>query len=66
FTILAEEPLTLELGLPGVQFTVQTPDGLTAVFLLAALGDQYLTLSGEGDLELVQEIVQRLRPISVK
>jgi len=66
FTILAEEPLTLELGLPAVQFTVQTPDGLTTVFLVAALGDQYLTLSGEGDLELVQEIVQRLRPISIK
>ena len=65
FTILEEEQLVLELGLPAVRFTVQTPDG-TAVFLFAALGDRYLELSGEGDLELVKEIVQRVRPISIK
>jgi len=65
FTILEEEQLVLELGLPAVQFTVQTPEG-TAVFLFAAIGDQYLELSGEGDPELLKEIVQRVRPISVK
>lgn len=65
FTILEEEELVLELGLPAMQFTVQTPDA-TAIFLMAALGDQYLVLSGEGDQELVKEIVQRVRPISVK
>ena len=63
FTILEEEPLVLELGLPATRFTVQTPDG-QVVFLVTALEDQYLVLSGEGDLELVNEIVQRLRPIS--
>lgn len=65
FTILEEEQLVLELGLPAVRFTIQTPEA-TAIFLIAALGDQYLVLSGEGDLELVKEIVQRVRPISVK
>jgi hypothetical protein len=34
------------------------------IFLVAALGDQYLELSGEGNLELVNEIVGRVRPIS--
>jgi hypothetical protein len=63
FTILAEEPRQLELGLPAVQFTLQTPD-IQAVFLIAAIGEQYLVLSGEGDLELVKEIVGRVRPIS--
>ena len=63
FQILEEEPRVLELGLPAVQFTVQTPDA-RAIFLIAALGDQYLELSGEGNLELVKEIVGRLRPIS--
>ncbi len=63
FTILEEEPRTLELGLPATQFTVQTPDA-SVVFLVTALGDQYLVLSGEGNLELVKEIVQRVRPIS--
>jgi hypothetical protein len=63
FTILAEEPLTLELGLPATQFTLQTPEA-TSIFLITAIGDQYLVLSGEGNLELVKEIVQRVRPIS--
>jgi hypothetical protein len=62
FTILEEEPRTLELGLAATQFTVQTPDA-SVVFLVTALGDQYLVLSGEGDLELVKEIVGRVRPI---
>jgi hypothetical protein len=63
FQILEEEQAVLELGLPAVQLTVQTPD-TRAIFLFAALGDQYLELNGEGDLELVKEIVGRLRPIS--
>lgn len=63
FTVLEEEPLVLELGLPAVRFTVQTPDA-NVVFLVTALEDQYLVLSGEGDLELVKEIAQRVRPIS--
>ncbi|HET9913527.1 MAG TPA: hypothetical protein VFQ13_16645 [Anaerolineales bacterium] len=65
FTILEEGELILEQGLPAVQFTIQTPGGI-ALFLFTALGDQYLVLSGEGDLELVKEIVQHVRPISVK
>ena len=63
FTIVEEQELILELGLPAVLFTIQTPD-LQSVFLLTALNDSYLEISGEGDLELVKEIVQRLRPIS--
>jgi hypothetical protein len=63
FTILEEEQRVLELGLPAVQFTLQTPEA-QVIFLFAALGDQYLELSGEGDLELVKEIVGRVRPIS--
>ena len=64
FTILDEEPLTLDLGLSAVRFTVQSPDGVTSLFMFAAIGDQYLSLSGEGDRALVQEITQYLRPIS--
>ena len=63
FTILEEQPLTLELGLPAVLFTVQTPDA-QVVFLVTALKDQYLVIAGEGNLELVKQIVERLRPIS--
>lgn len=63
FSILDEQTLTLELGLPATQFTVQTPE-TKVLFLITAIGDQYLVLSGEGNLELVKEIVQRVRPIS--
>jgi hypothetical protein len=63
FTILEEKPVVLELGLPAVQFTVQTPE-TQVVFMITAIGDQYLEVSGEGNLELVKEIVQRVRPIS--
>jgi hypothetical protein len=63
FTVSEEQPLTLELGLPAVLFTIQTPESQT-VFLITALEDQYLELAGEGNIELVKQIVQRLRPIS--
>jgi hypothetical protein len=63
FTVLEEEQLVLELGLPAVRFTMQTPEA-SVVFLVTALEDQYLVLSGEGDLELVKEIIQRVRPIN--
>jgi hypothetical protein len=63
FTVLDEQALTLELGLPAVEFTVQTPES-QVVFLVTALQDQYLVLSGEGDLELAKQIMERLRPIS--
>jgi hypothetical protein len=63
FTILEEEPLTLELGLAATQFTIQTPDA-NVIFLITAISDQYLVLSEEGNLELVKEIAQRLRPIT--
>src|SRR5687768_487052 len=59
-TILDEQELVLELGLPAVIFTVKAPES-DMVFLIAALKDQYLVLSGEGNLDLVKEIVQRVR-----
>lgn len=63
FRVVDEQHMTLELGLSAVQFVVETPE-TQVVFLFAALGDQYLELSGEGDLELVREIVGRVRPLS--
>ena len=63
FSILEEQPITLDLGLPAILFTVRTPE-TDVVYLIAALQDQYLVLSGEGDLELAKQILQRVRPIS--
>jgi hypothetical protein len=63
FTILDGQDLTLELGLPARLYTVQTPDE-QVVYLVTALKDQYLVIAGEGNLELVKQIVERLRPVS--
>ena len=65
FTVVEEQPLVLDLGLDAVLFTLKTPDS-SALVLITALRDNYLVLSGEGDLELAKEIVQRLRPIAVQ
>lgn len=64
FTILSEERLTLDLGLDAVRFTIQTTDSLTALFQFSVVDDQYLTLSGEGDLTLAAEIMNYLRPLN--
>jgi hypothetical protein len=64
FTILEEQPLTLDLGLPAVRFSVQTASGVPVEYLVAAIRDQYVTISGEGDLQLVKEIMQYLRPVN--
>jgi hypothetical protein len=63
FAIVEEESLTLDLGLAAVRFTVETPEGVPVEFLFAAVRDQYVTISGEGDLALVREIMRYLRPI---
>ncbi len=63
FTIVDEEPLMLDLGLATVRFSVQTPEGLTSLVMFAAIGDQYVSISGEGDLTLVEEITRYLRPV---
>lgn len=63
FTVISEEDVMLDLGLPATQLTIQTPEVQT-VFLIAALGDQYLVLSGDGNLDLVREMLGRVRPVS--
>lgn len=62
FTILEEEPITLDLGLDAVRYSIQLPDGALVEYLIAAIGDQYVTISGEGDLELAKEMMRYLRP----
>lgn len=64
FTVLSEERLTLDLGLDAYLFSLQTTEGLTSLNLITTAGENYLTISGEGDLELVREIMSYLRPIN--
>lgn len=62
-SIQSEERLTLAGDRPAAQFTVQGVDGAQAYFLLTTNGENYLVLSGSGDLNLLSEIAQTLRPI---
>lgn len=62
-SILSEERLTLAGDRPAAQFLVQAVDGAQAYFLLTTNGENYLVLSGSGDLNQLAEIARTLRPI---
>lgn len=63
-TILSEEELTLEGGRRAASFVVEGVDGVEAYFMLATLGEDYLLLSGSGDLDLLAEIARTVRPLA--
>ena len=42
---------------------VQGVDGAQAFFFFTTIGDKYLVLSGEGDLDLLAEIARTVRPL---
>lgn len=62
-SILTEERILLSGDRPAAQFTVRAVDGAQAFFLLTTNGEDYLVLSGNGDLNLLAEIAHTLRPI---
>lgn len=62
-SILSEEHLSLAGDRPAAQFIVQGIDGTQAFFLLTTNGENYLVLSGNGDLDLLAEISHTLQPI---
>lgn len=62
-SILSEERLTLAGGRPAAQFTVQGVDGAQAYFLLTTNGENYLVLSGSGDLNQLAESARTVRTI---
>jgi hypothetical protein len=65
FTIQEEKISVHEGGLDAVQFVLQNPDA-NVTFLVAAIGDQYLVVSGEGDMALVKEILRTVRAVSIQ
>jgi hypothetical protein len=62
-SILSEDRLLLAGDRPAAQFIVQGSDGSQAFFLLTTNGENYLVLSGNGDLNLLAEIAHTVRPI---
>ena len=61
--ILNETRLTLDGGLAATLITLQTPE-TTLVYLLAYVGEKYLVISGEGDLELAKQVFLTLREVT--
>jgi hypothetical protein len=61
--ILTEERITLTGDRPAAQFIIQAADGVRAFFLLTTNGEDYLVISGSGDLDLLKNIAHTLRPI---
>jgi hypothetical protein len=55
--ILEENEVTLLSGQPAVRMIVQDTAGKPSVFLFAVLGDDYVELSGTGDIELLDQII---------
>jgi hypothetical protein len=63
--ILSEAELTLAGGRRAVQFEIEEVGGQQKYVMLTEAGDRYLELSGSGDLSLLAEIAQSLRPVDV-
>jgi hypothetical protein len=62
-TIESEGEGELVGGRHEMDFVVRGVDGARALFLFTTLGDRYLEISGEGNLELIREIARTLRPV---
>jgi hypothetical protein len=63
FAITREEQLQLADGRTAYLFLVNTPEVPTFT-LFTTIGEDYLQISGEGDLALSEEIARTLRPLN--
>lgn len=63
-TVVLDEEWTLSDGRAAKAYLVTGTDGVASYFFLTTLGDNYLVLSGGGDLALLAEIAHSVRPIS--
>jgi hypothetical protein len=63
FVILEESTRQMADGREIVDLLIQTTDGTQVLYSLAVIGDQYLELSAEGNLQLGQEVLGTLDSI---
>ena len=66
FRLLGESSGDLADGRKYMSVVVQASDDKQAFFLFTTLGEQYLEVSGEGNLALVEEIAHTVRPLGFK
>ena len=64
FTLVSQTVMDLVDGRKATSFVVQSPEKLQVFFLITTVGEDYLEISGEGDLALAQEIALSLRPLN--
>ena len=62
FKVILEEVWYLADDRRAVRFVFETSAGEESFFMLTTVGERYLVLSGSGDLDLLAEIAQTLRP----
>jgi hypothetical protein len=62
--VLSQEEWTLSDGRAAQSFVVAGADGAQAYFFFTTIGENYLVLSGSGDLLLLAEIAHTVRPLS--
>jgi hypothetical protein len=62
--VQSEEEWVLSDGRPARAFVVAGADGIEAYFFFTTIGDDYLVLSGSGDLALLAEIAHTVRPLT--
>jgi len=62
-SILSEEHIILDGERSAGQFIVQGADGTQSFYLLTTNGENYLVLSGNGNLDLLAQIAHTLHPI---
>jgi hypothetical protein len=62
--VASEESWTLSDGRPARAFVVTASDGAQGYFFFTTIGEDYLVLSGSGDLALLAEIAHTVRPLS--
>jgi hypothetical protein len=62
-TIISEEAFELADGRQAVNFVLQGPDKAQSFILLTTVGEDYLQVSGEGNLALIEEIARTLQPL---
>ena len=62
FLFVSQASYQLADGRPAVDFIVETPEKQQVFFSFTTVGEDYLQISAEGDLELAGEIAHTLRP----
>ena len=64
FIIVSEESVTLSGLQPAQLFVIETPEKFRSFVLFTNVGEDYLQISGDGDLDLVRQVALTLRVYS--